>query len=172
MFDILADQTEKCGSVCRADDFGLDVVAQAPDIDTMDTAVPSFRTINVLVIDTGNGSGSESGEHAGRSSIIEQCLRYMTRFECRIAQAGSHAAAQFALRSDSFDLVIADGRCLDLVAANEAVPTIVVAARPGSEITRQALKAGASYCLPLNDLSPRLLETAISQMLSDEAALA
>ena len=166
MFDILAEQTDTNGASCTAS-MGADSRADsALDIATVTSAAddgqPSFRTINVLMIETGGATSS--------SSIVEQCLRYMTRFECRIAQAGSLAAAQFALHADTFDLVMADEHCLDLIAAS-AVPAIVTTSHQSSEAMRKALKAGALYCLPLIDLSPRLLETAISQALSIEPAM-
>ncbi len=153
MFDILTEQTDTTSSA-----IGADYLAEA----TMETAYigdqPTFRTINVLVVDTVGNSAS--------GSIIEQCLRYMVGFECLIAQAGSSAAAQFALRVDSFDLVVTDEHNLGIVAEHASVPSIIVAGRPGSETTRNAFAAGALHCLPLIDLSPRLLETAIHQALS------
>jgi hypothetical protein len=169
MFDMLAEQTETTGAHCTANSNTADtstantqVSASGRYATDTDDGQPSFRTINVLMIDTGDDTSN--------SSVIEQCLRYMTRFECRIALAGSTAAARFALQADTFDLVLANEHCLDLIAAS-TVPTIITTSHPCSETTRKALKAGALYCLPLVDLSPRLLETAVSQVLCVESAL-
>jgi DNA-binding NtrC family response regulator len=166
MFDILTEQTDTNGAFATAN-FGLDTSSDSVhDVSgatyAADNGQATFRSINVLIIETRGDVGS--------ASIVEQCLRYMTGFECRIAQAGSIAAAQFALQADAFDLVMADEHCLDVVAAS-AVPTIVTTHRQSSETTRKALKAGALHCLPLIDLSPRLLETAVNQALSIEPAL-
>jgi hypothetical protein len=155
MFDILAEQTDTTSSAICAD-----YRAETGSDNSWSDHPPTFRTINVLMVET-NGN-------ANSSSIIEQCLRYMVGFECLIAQAGSSAAAQFALQADSFDLVITDEHNLGLVAEHSSLPSIIVAGRPSSETTRNAFAAGALHCLPLIDLSPRLLETAINQALSDE----
>jgi DNA-binding NtrC family response regulator len=155
MFDILAEQTDTSSTAIGAN-YHAENVTEIAYIGEE----PTFRTINVLMVETKGNTDS--------SSIIEQCLRYMVGFECVIAQAGSIAAAQFALQADSFDLVITDEQNLGLVAAHSAVPCIIVTGRPSSATTRNALAAGALHCLPLIDLSPRLLETAISQALSDE----
>jgi hypothetical protein len=156
MLDILAEQIDD-SMVCGCN--SADGAAEFFDLASERRGQQSFRTINVLMIETRGNSDS--------TSIVEQCLRYMTGFECRIAQAGSHAAASFALRSDTFDIVITDEHCLDLITDN-GTATIVITARPGSATTRNALKAGALHCLPLSDVSPRLLETAISQALCCE----
>jgi hypothetical protein len=156
MFDILAEQTDTSGSALCADLR----TETGPDIAFADDQ-PTFRTINVLMVETRGNADS--------SSIVEQCLRYMVGFECLIAQAGSSAAAQFALQANSFDLVITDEHSLGLVAEHASVPSIIVAGRPSSETTRNAFAAGALHCLPLIDLSPRLLETAIHQALSCDA---
>jgi DNA-binding NtrC family response regulator len=158
MFDILAEQIDTSCTLC-ADDKSDELRSSAANDDAPDEGLPTFRTIGVLMVDTRSDSDS--------ASIIEQCLRYMTGFECRITQAGSHAAAAFALRSDTFDIVITDELSLDLVPDSDTA-TIVITGRPSSDVTRKALKAGALHCLPLNDLSPRLLETAIAQALSCE----
>lgn len=156
MFDILAEQIDNgIGCANCADDKAEPTYTNK----LADNAATTFRTINVLMIETRGDTES--------ASVVEQCLRYMTGFECQIAQAGSHTAATFALRSDDFDIVITDEHCLDLIADN-GTATIVITARPSSETTRKALKAGALHCLPLNDISPRLLETAISQALCCE----
>jgi DNA-binding response OmpR family regulator len=159
MFDVLADQTD---TIMNSADYVADTGSMTPlaNIALVNNDKPTFRTINVLMVET-NGN-------AANSSMIEQCLRYMVGFECLIAQAGSHAAAEFALQADNFDLVITDEHSLQLAAEHSAVPTIIVTARPSSETTRKAFAAGALHCLPLIDLSPRLLETAIAQALSNE----
>jgi DNA-binding NarL/FixJ family response regulator len=156
MFDVLAEQTDTNNSALCAD-FRTETGPDSAFVDDQ----PTFRTINVLVVETRGNADS--------SSIVEQCLRYMVGFECLIAQAGSSVAAQFALQADSFDLIITDEHNLGLVAEHSSVPTIIVSGRPSSETTRNAFAAGALHCLPLTDLSPRLLETAINQALSDEA---
>ena len=159
MFDALAEQSD---TIVNTADYRTDTVPAiaVANVELANGDQPMFRTINVLVVETqGN---------AANSSMIEPCLRYMVGFECLIAQAGSHATAEFALQADSFDIVVTDEHNLKLVAAHSAVPTIIVANRPSSETTRKALVAGAMHCLPLIDLSPRLLETAINQALSDE----
>jgi hypothetical protein len=159
MFDVLAEQTDTIvNSADYRTDTGPSLALANGELANGDQ--PTFRTINVLMVETQGNAAS--------SSMIEQCLRYMVGFECMIAHAGSSAAAEFALQADSFDLVVTDEHNLDLVAAYSAVPTIIVANRPSSETTRKALVAGAMHCLPLIDLSPRLLETAINQALSDE----
>ena len=172
MFDIPAEQIDNSigsssgsssalGSVYCADD-KAELCNGRQDRHTpqlADSALTTFSTIKVLMIETRGDNDS--------ASIVEQCLRYMTGFECQIAQAGSHAAAAFALRSDTFDVVVTDEHCLDLIADN-GTATIVITGRPSSETTRKALKVGALHCLPLNDISPRLLETAISQALCCE----
>jgi hypothetical protein len=156
MFDVLADQTDPNSSMVNAD-FRAET---GPAVGHTNVDMPTFRTIHVLLVDTlGNAEGT---------AIIEQCLRYMARFECLITQAGSTVAAEFALQAESFDLLVTDEHSFDLVAAHIDVPTIIVARGPNSKTTRNALIAGALHCLPLIDLSPRLLETAIDQMLSDE----
>ena len=160
MFDILAEQTDTSNALGANDNNEIRVDNPNLALNLSTDVAPSFRTISVLMIETVGGSE--------RGTIIEQCLRYMTRFECRITQAGSSAAAAFALRSDSFDIVVTDEHSLDLVPDSETA-TIVVTGRPNSATTRQALKAGVLHCLPLNDLSPRLLETAINQALSSES---
>jgi hypothetical protein len=157
MFDILAEQIDT-NCTLGADDKSDELRSNAANDDAPDGVLPTFRTIGVLMVDTRSDSDS--------ASIIEQCLRYMTGFECRITQAGSHAAAAFALRSDTFDIVITDEHSLDLVRDSDTA-TIVIASLTSSDVTRKALKSGALHCLPLNDLSPRLLETAINQALSE-----
>jgi hypothetical protein len=164
MFDVLAEQTDTIGnsSDYLADSGPALALANVglANIELANDDQPTFRTINVLLVETQNNVAS--------CAMVEQCLRYMVGFECLIAQAGSRAAAEFALHADRFDLVITDEHNFELVAAYAAVPTIIIANRPSSEVTRQALVAGAVHCLPLIDLSPRLLETAIHQALSDE----
>jgi hypothetical protein len=120
-----------------------------------------FRTINVLVIDT-----------AGGFPVVGQCLRYMSRFECVVTHAGSAAAAQFALIAGAFDVVVCDAECLDIVAKSDIAkfPTIIVSERP-VDVSRGARSVGVVYSLARDGLSPRLLETAISQVLRGEPAL-
>jgi hypothetical protein len=156
MFDVLAEQTDTSSTTVGAD-YRSEVVTALNDAGDQ----PSFRTIKVLMVETKGNTES--------SSIVEQCLRYMVGFECVITQAGSSASAQFALQADRFDLVVTDEHNLGLVAEHSSVPSIIVAGRPSSETTRNAFAAGALHCLPLIDLSPRLLETAINQALCDEA---
>jgi hypothetical protein len=158
MFDVLTEQTDT-NFALSADDKCEGLRSIAANDDAPGELLPTFRTIGVLMIETRGNSDS--------ASIIEQCLRYMTGFECRITQAGTHAAAAFALRSDTFDIVITDEHSLDLVPDSDTA-TIVITGRPSSAVTRKALQVGALHCLPLNDLSPRLLETAIAQALSSE----
>jgi hypothetical protein len=159
MFDVLADQSD---TIAYCADYVVDTGSNAAfaNMALTNDDQTTFRTINVLMVETKGNAAS--------SSMIEQCLRYMVGFECLIAQAGSHAAAEFALQADSFDLVVTDEHNFKLVATYSAVPTIVVANRPSSDVTRKAMVAGALHCLPLIDLSPRLLETAIAQALSNE----
>jgi DNA-binding NtrC family response regulator len=162
MFDILADQTDSSSCVVCADyktEHRQDIV-QTTSVRADQDHLPSFRTIKVLMVAT-------QGDVVD-TSIIEQCLRYMVGFECQITQAGSLTVAAFALQADAFDLVVADAHSFELVAKHPDVPTIIVAGHPSSETTRNALAAGALHCLPLADLSPRLLEIAVNQALSDE----
>jgi hypothetical protein len=100
------------------------------------------RTIQVLVIST-----------TGGFPVVEQCLRYMSQFECVITQAGSPSAAQFAVAVGVFDAVVTDTDSLDIVVKSGTAnfSTIVVS--------------------ELDDLSPRLLEAAISRVLRGEQAL-
>jgi hypothetical protein len=168
MFDVLAEQTDTKASTSwselSADQTPLPVAGSpltAPAGST-DADIPTYRDIKVLLVETDVGAGF---------SITEQCLRYMTRFECLITQAGTCAAASFALGADTFDIVIADQNCLDLITATRCTPVIVVTATTGSDSTRKARKAGALHCLAREDLSPPLLETAISQAISGEQAM-
>jgi DNA-binding NtrC family response regulator len=164
MFDILADQTDSTNCIVGPD-YRIEtrqVIAETSrhlGVTEQDIQ-PTFRSIKVLMVET-QGSTVDT-------SIIEQCLRYMVRFECQITQAGSLPVAEFALQADEFDLVVADAHSFELVAKHADVPTIIVAGHPSSERTRNALAAGALHCLPLADLSPRLLEIAVNQALSDE----
>jgi hypothetical protein len=162
MFDVLTEQTDTNNSnqwVSSADIITADVVTPVTVRDE-----PTFRTIKVLLIETGDA--------AGAIPIVEQCLRYMPCFECEITQAGTHAAAAFALSADTFDVVITDENCLDLIKSAGQASALVITGRSVSGVTRIARMAGALHCLALNDLSPRLLETAISQALRGEQSMA
>ena len=164
MLDVLADQTESRSCVVCPDyrtDLNHEVAQTGRNLDLADADLePTFRCIKVLMVETQG--------HAVDNSIIEQCLRYMVKFECQITQAGSQTVAEFALQADTFDLVISDEHSLDVARQHPATPSIIIAGQPSSETTRKALAAGALHCLPLTDLSPRLLEIAINQCLSDE----
>jgi DNA-binding NarL/FixJ family response regulator len=168
MFDVLAEQTDTKASTSwfemSADKTPMtsSSLTASTSIADVDGHLQTYRDIKVLLVETDTGAAF---------SITEQCLRYMTRFECLITQAGTCAAASFALSADTFDIVIADQNCLDLIAATSRPPVIVVTATTGSDTTRRARKAGALHCLPLEDLSPRLLETAISQAIRGEQAM-
>jgi hypothetical protein len=125
--------------------------------------LPTFSTISVLLIDT--------RDVVDGFPVSEQCLRYMSRFECVITRAGSVSAAKFALAHGQFDIVVADHGALDLIAAHKAA-TIILTDHQHSDTIRRARLAGAQHCLALDDLSPCLLETAISQVLRGESAMA
>jgi hypothetical protein len=147
MFDVLADRTE----IASPAQGYADAVLCDHDYDV--TSSP-FRSIRVLLIDT---------EDMGGFPVTEHCLRYMSKFECWITRAGSRSAAAFALTADDFDVVLSDQHCLDLV-ADASSPVIVVAERT-AQVARQARSVGASHCLAFDDLSPRLLEVAIGDVL-------
>jgi hypothetical protein len=141
---------------------GLSNVTSVMDIE----GDPSFslRTISVLVIDT--------QDRTGDFPIVELCLRYMARFECLITHAGSHSAATFALAVGKFDVVVCDANSLGLTttAGRVKLPTFVVAEQ-AVEVSRKARLAGARECFVLDELSPRLLETAISHALRGGSAM-
>jgi hypothetical protein len=157
MLDLLADRTDANSPSIWVGTNSRSAAETAVGADPGDetAAGQTFQTIKVLLVET----------TAIHPPVIEQCLRYMARFECLITQAGSVAIAKFALASDTFDVVITDGHALDVVTSAGGLPAIVVTGQPGSDATRSALSAGALHCLALNDLSPRLLETAIGQAL-------
>jgi hypothetical protein len=161
MLDLLADRTDANSSNIWVGS-AVDLNNETDTVEARTTAADqTFRTIKVLLIETS----------ARAVPITEQCLRYMSRFECLITQAGSVAAAKFALSVDTFDVVITDGNALDVISNAGATPSLVISEHPNTDATRQARLAGALHCLALNDLSPRLLETAISQALRGEQAM-
>jgi DNA-binding NarL/FixJ family response regulator len=166
MLDLLADRTDANSSNIWVGE----TVEPSVEMETVMARLPltketsdaqTFQTIKVLLVET----------TAVDLPIVEQCLRYMSRFECLITQAGSVAAAKFALVSDTFDVIVTDGHALDVIVSAGTTPSLVVSDNPGSDATRKARMAGALHCLALNDLSPRLLETAISQALRGEQAM-
>jgi hypothetical protein len=171
MLDLLADRTDANSSniwVGQADETSVEtetVMGRSPFNEKTGTEptddAQTFQTIKVLLVET----------TAVDLPIVEQCLRYMSRFECLITQAGSVAAAKFALAADTFDVVVTDGNALAVIGSAGSTPSLVVTEHPGSDATRKARMAGALHCLALNDLSPRLLETAISQALRGEQAM-
>jgi hypothetical protein len=169
MLDLLADRTDAnssnswVGPAAKLTDEteAETVMARSPAGNHTAQTINTFQTIKVLLIET----------TAVDLPIIEQCLRYMSRFECTITQAGTVAAGKFALAADAFDVVITDVHALEVIANAGRVPCLVVTEDPGSDTTRKARMAGALHCLALNDLSPRLLETAISQALRGEQAM-
>ena len=162
MFDIATDRIDSIGCASWA---VPDAASASPPIDEaaasrLAAEPPTFRTLAVLLIET--------AERRDGVSIVEQCLRYMIGFECVIAQAGSLAAGRLALQLNRFDVVVADERSLELIGLAGGAPTIVVADRASTVATRDALAAGAQHCLPIDELSPRLLEIAIAQTLSND----
>jgi DNA-binding NarL/FixJ family response regulator len=160
MLDLLADRTDANDNILF--DTGVEQSAQTgPTMARSAAEGETFQTIKVLLIETTTVD----------LPIIEQCLRYMPRFECLITQASSVTVAAFALGADTFDVVITDDFALDAIASAGLTPCLVVTARPGTDATRKARMAGALHCLAINDLSPRLLETAISQALRGEQAM-
>jgi hypothetical protein len=159
MFDVLADLPDN-SATAWVDTAAA--TAAATTVQRLHSEPTTFRTISVLLIETRGTADS--------FPITEQCLRYMSRFECQITGAGSRPAAAFALSQGKFDVVIADQHSLDLIAGSIA-PVIVVADHMNGDTTRKSRSAGAMHCLALDDLSPRLLETAISQMLRGEPGM-
>jgi CheY-like chemotaxis protein len=161
MFEILTDQA------CNSTVLTIDDTDASHDIEALGTAVlkrysseelsRTFANLNVLVIET-----SIHGMPA-----IEPCLRYMTRYEALITQAGSNKAARFALSADTFDVVVTDVAGLAVIntGLNRNTPVIVITAVSGSEAEQHARKAGTRCCLTADTLSPSLLETAISEAL-------
>jgi hypothetical protein len=92
MFDLLTERTDPVSN--GEWHIGDAHSAPKPRVEPVIVTVPPqrdgddcpFRTISVLVMDASGGF-----------PVIEQCLRYMSRFECLITHVGSAAAAEFAL---------------------------------------------------------------------------
>jgi hypothetical protein len=121
-------------------------------------APPSFRTLNVLLIET--------GWSVDTVALIEPCLRYSSQFECVITSAGSLNAARFALASGAFDVVVTDDEnALGLIAKACNTPVILVEDIAGGELGRRAHLTGAFSCLAAENISPKLLEYKIALVL-------
>jgi hypothetical protein len=171
MFDVLAERSDLDRTAwvdAKAADASSEAwvskaVVSPATVQRLHDDPPTFSTISVLLIDTRDAVDG--------FPVAEQCLRYMSRFECVITRAGSVSSAKFALAHGQFDIVIADHGSLGLIGAHRA-STIILTDHQHSDTIRRARLAGAQHCLDLNDLSPCLLETAISQVLRGEAAMA
>jgi hypothetical protein len=159
MFEVLADlnvtETKESGR-------WQDAVPSPAEPSAEVALAPSFRTLKVLLIETGWSADSVA--------LIEPCLRYSSQFECVITSAGSLAAARFALTSDAFDIVVTDDEnALGLIAKACNTPVILVADIAAGGLGRRAHLTGAFSCLPASDLSPKLLENRIAKVLDCKA---
>lgn len=120
------------------------------------------QVLKILIIDD-DGEGS---------MLVEQSMRYLSRFEPLITVAGTLAAARFAMRMDRFDLVLLDcdfataegpgllGEIMDGTRAETlpAAKVVVMASEPSAAIERAALAGGATACIAKDDIVPIEIE--------------
>jgi DNA-binding NtrC family response regulator len=147
-----------------------DISALVPVAPAAADAVYSVRTLKVLII-----------EDEPRDAMkLERALRHMPWFEAHVIQAGSIAAARFAITSDTFDIIFLDtwmhGETTphvinEIAKSMAACPVVLMSNVTSPDVAAAALAAGATASLAKSDVKPHALQALIRHGLNPPVQL-